>query len=148
MGVYFLKTYIYTAILILTLCLPHEAKGTTDKNGKEIFKILVIHSYNQTLGAYSQFDKLLHEKLEKEQIYSSLPTFYVDCERYDAADEEARMYSFLDTLSFKPDIIISIPEKACRKRPRRKCSNVSSKRTNLHKVPGWAYRSAKPSPNA
>lgn len=112
MGVYFLKTYIYTAILILTLCLPHEAKGTTDKNGKEIFKILVIHSYNQTLGAYSQFDKLLHEKLEKEQIYSSLQTFYLDCERYDAADEEARMYSFLDTLSFKPDIIISNDDQA------------------------------------
>ena len=30
----------------------------------------------------------------------------------------------------------------------RKCSNVSSRWTNLHKVPDWAYRSVKPSPSA
>ena len=99
-------------MLILALCFPREAKGSSDKKGKELFNVLVIQSYNQSLSAYSKFDKLLHEELEKEQIYSSIHTFYLDCERYNATDEEARMYSFLDTLSFKPDIIISNDDQA------------------------------------
>ena len=96
-----LKIHIYIAILILALCFPREAKGSSDKKGKELFNVLVIQSYNQSLSAYSKFDKLLHEELEEKQIYSSIHTFYLDCERYNATDEEARMYSFLDTLSFK-----------------------------------------------
>ena len=107
-----LKIHIYIAILILALCFPREAKGSSDKKGKELFNVLVIQSYNQSLSAYSKFDKLLHEELEEEQIYSSIHTFYLDCERYNATDEEARMYSFLDTLSFKPDIIISNDDQA------------------------------------
>ena len=107
-----LKIHIYIAMLILALCFPREAKGSSDKKGKELFNVLVIQSYNQSLSAYSKFDKLLHEELEKEQIYSSIHTFYLDCERYNATDEEARMYSFLDTLSFKPDIIISNDDQA------------------------------------
>ena len=99
-------------MLILALCFPREAKGSSDKKGKELFNVLVIQSYNQSLSAYSKFDKLLHEELEEEQIYSSIHTFYLDCERYNATDEEARMYSFLDTLSFKPDIIISNDDQA------------------------------------
>lgn len=93
-----LKIHIYIAMLILALCFPREAKGSSDKKGKELFNVLVIQSYNQSLSAYSKFDKLLHEELEEEQIYSSIHTFYLDCERYNATDEEARMYSFLDTL--------------------------------------------------
>ena len=58
-------------MLILALCFPREAKGSSDKKGKELFNVLVIQSYNQSLSAYSKFDKLLHEELEKEQIYSS-----------------------------------------------------------------------------
>ena len=107
-----LKIHIYIAMLILALCFPREAKGSSDKKGKELFNVLVIQSYNQSLSAYSKFDKLLHEELEEEQIYSSIHTFYLDCERYNATDEEARMYSFLDTLSFKPDIIISNDDQA------------------------------------
>ena len=107
-----LKIHIYIAILILALCFPREAKGSSDKKGKELFNVLVIQSYNQSLSAYSKFDKLLHEELEEKQIYSSIHTFYLDCERYNATDEEARMYSFLDTLSFKPDIIISNDDQA------------------------------------
>ena len=107
-----LKIHIYIAILILALCFPREAKGSSDKKGKELFNVLVIQSYNQSLSAYSKFDKLLHEELEEKQIYSSIHTFYLDCERYNATDEEARMYSFLDTLSFKPDIIISYDDQA------------------------------------
>ena len=95
-----LKIHIYIAMLILALCFPREAKGSSDKKGKELFNVLVIQSYNQSLSAYSKFDKLLHEELEKEQIYSSIHTFYLDCERYNATDEEARMYSFLDTLTY------------------------------------------------
>lgn len=98
--------------MILALCFPREAKGSSDKKGKELFNVLVIQSYNQSLSAYSKFDKLLHEELEEKQIYSSIHTFYLDCERYNATDEEARMYSFLDTLSFKPDIIISNDDQA------------------------------------
>ena len=107
-----LKIHIYIAILILALCFPHEAKGFSDKKEKDLFHILVIQSYNQSLSTYSKFDELLHGKLEEKQIHSSIHTFYLDCERYNATDEEARMYSFLDTLSFKPDIIISNDDQA------------------------------------
>lgn len=80
-------------MLILALCFPREAEGSSNRKGKELFNVLVIQSYNQSLSAYSKFDELLHGELEEEQIFSSIHTFYLDCERYNATDEEARMYS-------------------------------------------------------
>ena len=93
-----LKIHIYIAILILALCFPREAKGFSDKKGKELFNVLVIQSYNQSLSAYSKFDKLLHEELEEEQIYSSIHTFYLDCERYNATDEDRQTVLKKDAL--------------------------------------------------
>ena len=38
--------------------------------------------------------------------------FYLDCDAYDKEDEEARIYSCLDTISAKPDIILVCDDQA------------------------------------
>ena len=103
---FFFKAHVYKIILLLALCFPQGVRSSVPTHAKKSFDILIIQSYDETLTTYCKFDKLLHEKLQKGHITSNIRTFYLDCERYNAHDEEARMYSYLDTLSFKPDIII------------------------------------------
>ena len=79
-------------------------KAHTDE---ALYKILVIHSYTEDLVAYSKFSNLISDKLEKKNINTDVRTFYLDSERYNEAEENARMYQFLDSIQqWNPDIIL------------------------------------------
>ena len=70
-------------------------------------KVLIIHSYTPVLTAYAKFSNMVALDLRKKGIQTSVRTFYLDCERYIAKDEEARMYNFLDSLgNWTTDIIL------------------------------------------
>ena len=108
-----LKRYLYIIVsIIFTTCsLPMSAEQA--KKEKDPYKVLVIHSYTENLGAYTKFSKIVQSYLKEKNIETSIRTFYLDCEKYIKAEEEARMYSFLDTIKYwKPDLILSNDDQA------------------------------------
>lgn len=72
-----------------------------------LYKVLVIHSYTKDLVTYSKFSNLVSEKLKQKKINTDVRTFYLDSERYNEAEENARMYQYLDSIKhWNPDIIL------------------------------------------
>ena len=70
-------------------------------------RILVIQSYTEDLVTYSTFSNIIAGKLQRKGIPSTVKTFFLDSERYNEAEENARMYHYLDSIqSWNPDIII------------------------------------------
>ncbi|MCD8270625.1 MAG: sensor histidine kinase [Parabacteroides sp.] len=70
-------------------------------------RILVIQSYTENLVTYSTFSHIIAEKLQRKGIPATIQTFFLDSERYNEVQENARMYHYLDSIQgWNPDIII------------------------------------------
>ena len=95
-------------LFFLLLFIPVKETGVLKAHTNEpLYKILVIHSYTEDLVAYSKFSNLISEKLEKKNINTDVRTFYLDSERYNEAEENAKMYEYLDSIrQWNPDIIL------------------------------------------
>ncbi|RHJ86536.1 two-component sensor histidine kinase [Parabacteroides sp. AM08-6] len=103
---YLLKQYLHIIILIFFAVFSVQTKAG-QKEEEKLHKVLIIHSYTPVLTAYAKFSNMVALDLRKKGIQTSVRTFYLDCERYIAKDEEARMYNFLDSLgNWTPDIIL------------------------------------------
>ena len=77
-------------------CSPNKAR-----------RVLVIHSYEETYAAYSDFDRMIAKKFREEGIKADIRTFYLSCEEYQEQPEIERMRYMLDSLAgWKPEIIL------------------------------------------
>ena len=99
-----MKVNIYFLCLTLVFTTLFWSGCSDDKHK---FHILVIHSYEETLETYPEFNHLIAKEFKKEGINAEIHTFYLDCEHYLENPELARMRSMLDTVaSWKPDLIL------------------------------------------
>lgn len=75
---------------------------------KPVYNILIIHSYTDKLKNSSEFNQEIKKSLRKKGIPTDIRTFYLDSERYNASDEESRLYQHLNSLQkWEPDIILA-----------------------------------------
>ena len=79
---------------------------------KKSINLLLVHSFDNGLPDYPRFNKLLEEHMNGAKLPVRTTIFYLDCDAYDKEDEEARIYSCLDTISAKPDIILVCDDQA------------------------------------
>lgn len=102
-----MKKQLFIVFLSLFLTSLLQARAENVSNSSLTYKILIIHSYTEQLAAYSEFGSLVEERLKEQNINITTQTFYLDSEKYNAHDEEERMYKFLDSIqSWKPDLIL------------------------------------------
>lgn len=88
---------------LFAVCRPFRQKS---------INLLLVHSFDNGLPDYPRFNKLLEEHLSGAKLPVRTTIFYLDCDAYDKEDEEARIYSCLDTISAKPDIILVCDDQA------------------------------------
>lgn len=92
-----LKILAFVALLICSL----------DVSGKEPYKVLILHSYTESLNAYAKFGGMVEDLLKDKNIDIESQTFYLDCEKYAKIEEETRMFNYLEDLGdWTPDIIL------------------------------------------
>ena len=102
-----MRSFLHILIFLLLFIATTKAGVFKAHTSEPLYKILVIHSYTDDLVTYSKFSDLISEKLEKKKIDTDIRTFYLDSERYNEADENAKMYQFLDSIQhWDPDIIL------------------------------------------
>lgn len=100
-----MKKYFY--IFLFLLFTSYGIKADTAQDRKTVYKVLIIHSYTDKLTTSSGFCERIKKNLRKKGILTDIRTFYLDAERYNAADEEARLYKYLDSLEkWDPDIVL------------------------------------------
>lgn len=51
--------------------------GVSSCSQKEEWRILVIHSYEETYAAYPEFNRMIAEQFEKEKIDADIRTVYL-----------------------------------------------------------------------
>lgn len=75
---------------------------------KEVRKVLVVHSYEETYAAYPDFNRMIAESFQKKGVDADIRTLYLDCEAYQEKTELLRLYSLLDEISkdWRPEIIL------------------------------------------
>lgn len=91
-------------ILLYTILMAGVLSGCADKPHR---RVLVIHSYDSAYAAYPEFNQRIADEFSKKGIDADLHIFYLNCERYLAKNEIARISDFLDSISsWKPEIIL------------------------------------------
>lgn len=82
--------------------------GVSSCSQKEEWRILVIHSYEETYAAYPEFNRMIAEQFEKEKIDADIRTVYLDCESYWEEPELERMRFLVDSVSkdWRPEVIL------------------------------------------
>lgn len=102
-----MKSFLQILFSLLLLLPITEAGALKAYAGEPLYKILVIHSYTEDLVTYSKFSHLVSEKLKEKNINTDVRTFYLDSERYNEAEENTKMYQYLDSIQqWNPDIIL------------------------------------------
>ena len=75
--------------------------------GKDIHRVLVIHSYEDSYAGYPKFNQLLADAFAGKGMAVELNFFYLDCESYREKEELKKISVMLDSLAArKPDIIL------------------------------------------
>lgn len=82
--------------------------GLSSCSPKEEYRILVIHSYEETYSGYPDYNEMISRQFEKKNIKADIRTLYLDCENYLEKQELERMFHLLDSVSvdWKPEVII------------------------------------------
>lgn len=102
-----LKIYFYILLFLLSFLYGAKANKSWARERKPVRKVLIIHSYTEKLSTASIFCEEIRKNLRKKGIEPEIRIFYLDAERYKAADEETRMYKYLNSLQdWDPDIIL------------------------------------------
>lgn len=74
---------------------------------KEVRRVLVIHSYEESYVAYPEFDKLIKDEFLRHDIDAELRFFYLDCESFQSQEEIKRIKHYLDSMTgWKPELIL------------------------------------------
>lgn len=75
--------------------------------GREVRRVLVVHSYEDSYAGYPKFNQLLADAFAERGIEVDLRFFYLNCEMYREQKELERMSAMLDTMMlWKPEIIL------------------------------------------
>lgn len=102
-----MKKYSYILLFLLSTLYGIKADTRRPQHQRPVYNVLVIHSYTDKLTTTSEFCREIRKNLRKKGILTDLRAFYLDAERYNASDEEDRLYKYLDSLpSWDPDIIL------------------------------------------
>ena len=107
-----LKIRAIITFLLFLLSTTLVYSQCVDLSNKKSINLLLVHSFDNGLPDYPRFNKLLEEHLSGAKLPVRTTIFYLDCDAYDKEDEEARIYSCLDTISAKPDIILVCDDQA------------------------------------
>ncbi|MDD6209946.1 MAG: histidine kinase dimerization/phospho-acceptor domain-containing protein, partial [Bacteroidales bacterium] len=108
-----MRFILYAAILLFGLPGLHTGGAQAGNSvKKEKTNLLIVHSFDSNLPDYKNLNKLVQENLEKKNVPAEISTFYLDCDTYDREDEIQRIYNYIDTLTFKPDIILVTDDQA------------------------------------
>lgn len=74
---------------------------------KEIRKVLIVHSYEESYAGYPQFNKLIVDEFNKQGIQADLRFIYLDCESHQEEEELELMNASLNSVAaWKPEIIL------------------------------------------
>lgn len=91
------KILVFIALLICSV----------QVSGKEPYKVLILHSYTESLSVYTKFGDMVESLLKEKNIEIESRTFFLDCEKYAKVEEETRMFNYLEDLGdWTPDIIL------------------------------------------
>lgn len=72
-----------------------------------VYKILLIHSYEEKYSLYPYINKRIEKSLKKNKVDAELTLFYLDCNEYNAKGEIEQMSRFLDSAQhLAPDLIL------------------------------------------
>ena len=75
--------------------------------GREVRRVLVVHSYEDSYAGYPKFNQLLADAFAERGIEADLRFSYLNCEMYREQKELERMSAMLDTMMlWKPEIIL------------------------------------------
>ena len=107
-----LKIRAIITFLLFLLSTTLVYSQCVDLSDKKSINLLLVHSFDNGLPDYPRFNKLLEEHMNGAKLPVRTTIFYLDCDAYDKEDEEARIYSCLDTISAKPDIILVCDDQA------------------------------------
>lgn len=87
-------------LLLLNLCI-------SSCTPKEVRRVLVIHSYEESYAGYPQFNRLIVDEFSKQGIQADLRFIYLDCELHQEKDELNLMNASLDSAAaWNPEIIL------------------------------------------
>ncbi len=96
---------ISTIKLLFILVLLSTSISSCTK--KEVRRVLIVHSYEDSYVGYPQFNHLLAEEFKKQGIQADLRFAYLDCESYQEKLELEHMNNLLDSFKvWNPEIII------------------------------------------
>lgn len=102
----------FKIVFLLLLFLTFISCNQTRQDEKRT-RILLIHSFAQLDTGYVEFNKLLHEKFEKNSIKADLHIHYLNSEVLPSQIEEQVIYQFVESeQSWKPDLILTVDDQA------------------------------------
>ena len=98
-----MKRIIGFIVLVLLLTVYWTSSCTT----KEVRRVLVIHSYEDSYQGYPDLNEAITQEFEQNRIRIDMRVHYLDCESYNANGELKRINDILNTLGdWKPEIIL------------------------------------------
>lgn len=105
-----LSLYILFFIAVL-YSNPAKSQSENLANKKKI-NLLMLHSFEETLSDYPDFNQLVAEDLKKKKVSANIQIFHLDCDAYDREDEILRIDNYLDTTFTKPDMVLVTDDQA------------------------------------
>lgn len=101
------KIHFSITLLFLMLITWGTINAQNVSNQKQVYKILLVHSYAPDYVAYSDLNQMIADGFSAQGIQANIRTFYLDCEQYEEIDETQRMYDCMDSVSsWQPDLIL------------------------------------------
>lgn len=89
-------------LLLLALIFIHASCSK-----KKEYRVLVVHSYEESCASYPDFNKMISHEFKKRGMKTDIRTLYLNCESYLDGPEQARMSEMLDSLiHWRPDVIL------------------------------------------
>lgn len=84
--------------IILALLLTCLLGSCTYNNHSPLYKIALIHSYQEGYNNAEKINSLLQKELTQKGIQCEIRKYYLNCEKYNSVDEEQRCIHFAEDL--------------------------------------------------
>lgn len=106
--------YIFVLIsLLFTFFCGYNFKRWHATHNRVEKHISLMYSFSEYQIGYGNFEELVKKEFRKQGIEPVFDKFYLDCNRYNQADELENMGSYLETIKGKPiDLILTIGDQS------------------------------------
>lgn len=111
-GKYMWGLRLYIALFVFALCGTVLRAEPWSVSADKKIDLLIVHSFEETLPDYPDFNRLVAENLKKKKITADIRVFYLDCDAYDHDGEIQRIDHYLDTVFVKPDVVLVTDDQA------------------------------------